>query len=592
MFKLAGPPSVFKRYVQEAAAQVCETGARILTNPVCAKMVGIFPVLRRAKMSLRTHAASLRGNKAASGVALYGYRADTVPIPIKLAKPHIRIEESGRKQREPARRRKYVATDLGPHIVGAAPTIPDIAADVNVLDAIYNRIFKRPHKSSRALLAELKAFITDVYLPEFGKAEFNWDTSFESFIKQWEQPAARKAVLTALFEEFCATYQYDPTVKAFIKFEAYPEYKHPRGIYSRSDSYKAVFGPLYSILDKFVFSHPDFIKHVPVADRAAYLDNLFGEAVGDGNLFKSDYTAYECSYVWELFDAVLLPLVDYVLSSVFGFPDLVSTIKRDIMGINRINFRGFMVYILCTLMSGEFITSALNSFCNAACIRFVAHRSGATLGPLKVEGDDSIFWVIAGKMSIKIWQGLGLTVKLEGCTSIGDAGFLSMHWVKPDEMFRDPRKTILKFGWMDARYHGMKSNLRRRFLRCKALSIACETPRAPVVWALASRFIELTKGVVIGNLLDSNAFDSYERQRLKLMLGNWRTPAPPSIETRVLCEELFGLSVNEQLDMEREIMALPDTDTPLHFRVWDPHPDNVKMYFNCICIKPTEEQTD
>jgi hypothetical protein len=296
--------------------------------------------------------------------------------------------------------------------------------------------------------------------------------------------------------------------------------------------------------------------------------------------------------VWELFDAVLVPLVDHVLSTVFGFPDLVSTIRRDIMGLNRINFRGFMVYILCTLMSGEFITSALNSFCNAACIRFVAHKSGATLGPLKVEGDDSIFWVIAGLMNIKIWQGLGLTVKLEECTCIGDAGFLSMHWALPGEMFRDPRKTILKFGWMDARYHGMKGNLRRRFLRCKALSIACETPRAPVVWALASRFIELTKGAVIGKLLESNAFDAFERQRLKFCLENWRTPSAPCTETRVKCEELFGITVAEQLEMEAEILSLPDTETPLHLRVWRPPADNVDMYFKCISIKPTDEQLD
>jgi hypothetical protein len=349
---------------------------------------------------------------------------------------------------------------------------------------------------------------------------------------------------------------------------------------------------LYSILDKFVFSHPDFIKHTPVSDRASLLADLFGQAISDGDLFKSDYTAYECSYVWELFDAVLVPLVDHVLSTVFGFPDLVSTIRRDIMGINRINFRGFMVYIMCTLMSGEFITSALNSFCNAACIRFVALKSDATLGPLKVEGDDSIFWVIAGMMNIKIWQGLGLTVKLEECTCIGDAGFLSMHWATPSEMFRDPRKTVLKFGWMDARYHGMKENLRRRFLRCKALSIACETPRAPVVWALASRFIELTKGAVIGKLLQSNAFDSFERQRLTYCLENWRTPSAPSMETRVKCEELFDITVAEQLAMEAEILSLPDTDTPLHLRVWQPHPDNVNMYFNCISIKPTDVQVD
>lgn len=521
-------------------------------------------------------------------MALFGYRAAAKNIVKCLAKPKVIVRESERKLREPRKTRRFVSTDIGPHIVGAAPTIPDIADDGNVLDAILNRIFKRANRGSRAMFKELKQFIITEYLPQFKFAEHFIDTTFETFIKNWKQPATRKAAIAELYERFLETYYYDPTVKAFIKYETYPAYKHPRGIYSRSDTYKAVFGPLYSLIDKFVFSHPDFIKHTPVADRATCLDDLFGENTLDGDLDDGDYSAYECSYVWELFDATLIPLVDHILSSVYGFAGLVDTIRSDIMGLNHINFRGFLVYILCTLMSGEFITSSLNSFCNAACIRFVAVKSKAHMGALKVEGDDSLFRILSGQFNMKVWKALGLTIKLNSHARVGDAGFLSMYWARPDEMYRDPRKILLKFGWMDARYHGMKSNLRRRFLRCKALSIACETPRGPIVWALASKFEELTRGATLGNILDSVAFDQFERARLKVAVDNWRTPSPPSLETRYHCELQFGITVEEQLMMEEEILALTADDQPLHLKVWDPPDDNVDMYFSNVYIPQTQ----
>ena len=86
----------------------------------------------------------------------------------------------------------------------------------------------------------------------------------------------------------------------------------------------------------------------------------------------------------------------------------------------------------------------------------------------------------------------------------------------------------------------------KRLLRAKALSALHETPHCPIVTPLVKRVIKLTCG--IDPIFDS---DWYTQHLLRHGLRD--SDGSIGDRTRYLVQEMYGISIDEQLRFEREI---------------------------------------
>lgn len=138
--------------------------------------------------------------------------------------------------------------------------------------------------------------------------------TFDEWLDKTDYPEWRKAELRQIKDDLGGfslhnlrsenRSKYKSTIKVncFVKDEHYPEYKHARGIYARSDSFKVIFGRYIKSMELIIYELPFFIKHVPVANRAQFiLDALSGK----NNFFGSDFSCFESHSTREMYEDVI-----------------------------------------------------------------------------------------------------------------------------------------------------------------------------------------------------------------------------------------------------------------------------------------------
>jgi hypothetical protein len=121
---------------------------------------------------------------------------------------------------------------------------------------------------------------------------------------------------------------------------------------------------------------------------------------------------------------------------------------------------------------------------------------------------------------------------------------------------KDINKTIVKFGWtLSHQMHGA-NKVRLGLLRAKALSLLHELPHCPILSQLALRYAELTVGV-------KPRFDDNWSTQLNLRHGLRMSDASVGLKTRLLVQNMFGISMHEQVVIEKAIREIKSTETPL-----------------------------
>lgn len=333
--------------------------------------------------------------------------------------------------------------------------------------------------------------------------------------------------------------------KSFMKCETYCEYKYPRGINSRSDSFKIFSGPYFKAIEKQLFSHTAFIKHVPQRQRTAYISSLLS---GCSHYFATDFTSFESSFCREVMNALEFELYDYMLQN---FPPVVTHIKRSLGGKNVCKYRGFSITTQATRMSGDMCTSLGNGFSNLMLVLFVASEKGGSVRGV-VEGDDGLFGsdVHIGSAD---FDGLGFDIKLVNIPDFMSASFCGLVVCKDGTCITDPRKILLKFGWSLSPLASCEK-WRLPLLRAKSMSLLYEYPRCPIVSAVASLGLRLTGGV------EARFEHSWRTFHLEGEVNqHWQaTCADASLgvtdEARWGMWELYGIDPQVQVDLEKAII--------------------------------------
>ena len=321
---------------------------------------------------------------------------------------------------------------MGPAPDYALPRAPH-SDDYSLFLGLTKRIGSDPGHLDMREMRNFRRFVGRFLRRHFKPLDPDTDFSFETWIKGTKYPLWRKEQLATTYSEWngilLPRHKY---CKCFIKDEPYPAFKHPRQIFSRSDTFKCLFGPIVAQVENVIFKHPSFIKKVPNPERPQHMMDTFENFPGE--FYSTDYTSYEASFRPELMRACEYQMFKYILQSCPIAKAQMKKCKRVILGMNTCTFKKWKVNIRAKRMSGEMDTSLSNGFTNLCIINYVFDRLNMNL-PCFIEGDDSIFRTTLRNPDIGIFDRLGIDVKIQREPHVSHASFCGMIF---DEDARDP----------------------------------------------------------------------------------------------------------------------------------------------------------
>jgi hypothetical protein len=378
---------------------------------------------------------------------------------------------------------------------------------------------------------------------------------FEEWLASTSYSEARKAELRSAWQGGRKpTGRQCSHVDTFVKAESYPEYKHARMINSRCDFFKAWSGPRFKAIEQVVYQVRNFIKHVPVPDRANVIRSL---KKAGRRYYSTDFTAYESHFTSEFMDACECELYRHCLANDNDSEFLCSVL----IGTNRMRTRtGNRASCDGRRMSGDMCTSLGNGFANLMLAEFIVASKHGELDGF-VEGDDGIF-ASTVELTPEDYAKCGFTIKIKEERDPCCASFCGLVFADSGEIIRDPVKFFCNFGWTTSFLHA-GDKIMLELLRAKALSAVYECPQCPIVSVLARAALTRTRGSAPRFVEDGyHVFVARDERNIP--------PFQPSLDTRLLFSDVFNIPIDMQIELER-LISLGDLDSVS--RLIRPHPD-------------------
>jgi hypothetical protein len=462
---------------------------------------------------------------------------------------------------------------LGIHQINYANPVPDTTNQENALNGVMKRIATKMPDIDSKLHDEFKTFSSLFIRTKLSCCQIQPtdDYSFEKWIENAPYTLVRKEELTLVHDGGQKLAPKDYFLKCFVKDESYTEFKYPRGIYSRADRFKTKFGPVMKLIGDKLFAMDYFIKKIPVAQRPKHIKKLYSDP--RLKIATNDFTAFEATFVVDNME-IELDFFDFCLACHPEHDDFMYDLKKIKQGMNRLQFKHFVIGLVAKRYSGEMDTSLSNSVFNLILIMFLLHKSGEDIDILipKIEGDDSII-PYYGKLDTTIVKRLGANAKFEFFSEISHASFCGLVFdVDRLDIITNIVPAILDFGWTTREYALAKPRVLLCLLRSKSLSMLHTFPGCPVLHALAcmglritnrARFNEKTaRRVLKSKLVDSHhmrkfdeflQYDTTLEGSIKLITLMRR---PIDLRTRLLVEKLYSITVEQQLSMEEYLNAI------------------------------------
>lgn len=478
---------------------------------------------------------------------------------------------------------KPIAQLLPMYYENASPPRPCPGDLASLLSGAVKRVANEPPKTTGRVLRKFKNFVK-MWLrktPDIKPLNPDEILNFEEWISDAPYSENRKNQLREVWKD-CGgkpTRKQLALIKAFTKDESYPEFKFPRGIYSRSDAAKCLFGPIVASVAKKVFSMHWFIKNIPVVDRPkAIYDKLYKP--GAKYMF-TDYTAFESHFTADIMDICENQLYDYMFSQASESQvQLIRLMCKTKMGWNNVvtSLCGFK--LKAKRMSGEMDTSLSNGFANLMLALFTAQQAGIDRTQITgfVEGDDGLFRFDHESLpTTEDFASVGFTIKIETTEHLERASFCGQVYDLEDlTVVTDIREQVCRLGLSSKKYVRAGPAVCRELLRAKGFSLAHQYAGVPVLATLGKKILELTRFNPIRQSIVDN-MDWWEKQKYVAATSEVIPDRPVGMNTRNLVEELYNVSVVEQIDIENRISAMTELG-PLPFQFLE-LPDSWKRYW-------------
>lgn len=467
-------------------------------------------------------------------------------------------------------------------MAGAANPSPDITDAENQVYAVEKRIACKPPDPDQGELEAIEIFARNWCAVHLVPLDDSTDLSFGTWLDGTNYSTSRKRHLTKINERIDVSSINDPvvnrelsSVKCFLKDETYPEFKHPRGIFSRSDAFKGLFGPLCKAIETELYKQPEFIKHVPVESRGKYIEEFLRDDSCD--YWTSDYTAYESHFVVRVMKALDRVLFEHMLSRRSDRAHYLEIFDKYINNWNTCKFKYITVFILATRMSGEMNTSMSNGFANLITTKYVLHKKGIVARTC-VEGDDGVTAVPKGTpLDKEDFRKVGFTIKLGRFENLNEASFCGLVYdPKTFDVVADPLKFLLNFFYTRTKYVGGTDMLLKRLLKSKAMSAIVQYPNAPVISSVAQYAYRMCRNVKHKVCLITGD-DRYKAMNL----ARFREIVPRvTEESRELVARLFNFPIDVQLKVEAYFDGKNDFDPWYMDEVYELCNTDSKIYFD------------
>lgn len=354
-------------------------------------------------------------------------------------------------------------------------------------------------------------------------------------------------------------------VDTFIKLEWYIKRSRPRLINPRSDAFKSILAPLIYAIDEILYAATKQwnVKKIDVRLRPEFLLNKFG----DKPLKSSDLTAFESSIKSQIMLAGEVPLLLHMVGEIADVNDL-NYIIATLVGPQLLKTQGIKFQMDAIRESGEITTSTFNYYTNLTVTLFSYYREVFPTMSMKefikrlpdlvdiaCEGDDGLHCSEFGKISGSTYSKLGFIVKMVDEEHVSTASFCGQVFEKTTKtMFSDPIKFILKFGWVNMRYHESRTSLKVRLMVAKALSYCYTYKNCPIIYPVAYEVVMAYKcRVTVEDIKIVTNLYKLDYVNLDEML---KQPDPPEIVelVRDKFKHVYKITQGDQIKIESEFI--------------------------------------
>lgn len=439
--------------------------------------------------------------------------------------------------------RKPLAVRIGAVCSSCVLPAPDPGYFRNQLIGVKERIFRAPPRISKTVKQQFIEFVSRWLDKHVGHQQVHVD--FEDWINNARYTLVRKEQLRREYERGMLPESWKK-VKSFVKREFYLSFKDPRIINSRVDNYKVFAGPWISAIEHWVCAHlPSFVKGMSPIERSSY---LVKRLEGYSHYYNSDFSRFESHMT-----PYIIRDIECQLYRRFGMPEeLLSPLwSRNECSMSCLNYS-----VNGTRMSGDMNTSLGNGFVNLMVNKFVASRTGIQIHGV-VEGDDGLFGVVGRCPTAREFEEVGFRATVSEIYSISESNFCSTSIeILSNSVWShtDPRRVLLRAGWSFVCPINANLEFRRELMAAKAMSIADANPGTPLLMAYCSKYFGKARW---------HRDSSYGCGEKYWSFSMFDKLQQPSDEIRRRFAIRYGLSIPDQLLVEKYILEHEDLDHPL-----------------------------
>jgi len=461
------------------------------------------------------------------------------------------------------------AVDLGLGLV-QAPFIPDPNDHYNMECAFRKRIAPVMPTGNRKVIRALSAYVhrwMDRHLKPLDPIEHLDRQLFVAWLEDNRSYNQRRKqelldAYNKLWEKgYPILVRKDYDCKSFLKRECYETYKYPRMINSRSDKFKARVAAYVHLIEKEVYKQPQFVKGQRIDELPTKLVRLRRYPW----ILETDYSSFESGFSPMYTRAVEEALFEHMLKyNPHVLADILSAYRymgRPVQ--QKLVGRDYTAHVTGTRMSGDMWTSLCNGFSNLMNAKFFAHRKHIKIEGF-VEGDDGIFGMEQPVFTEDDYKSLGFVIKMNYGQDLSHTCFCGNLFV-PEEMkiLIEPEQ-IMRLDWsIDAASINYSKSVRLDLLLAKAQSLYVLGKHTPIASWLAYTLILRLKGHT-PRREQSNRW--WTRLEDEIWSQTKLVPPTVSMKARLLYQQMFGIPVQVQLDLESSIRnscGLPSFIYPL-----------------------------
>lgn len=456
-----------------------------------------------------------------------------------------------------------MARSLGTHVTGLAPCYPGLHDPLSNVYGAKQRFLRKLPQVKRSAVRRVRSFtrmLLRKHLKPLASDSLTGDVLLdaEKWLETSHYPAWRKnqlleAAKSLVDEPLC---KLDLRCASFVKTESYPRYKHVRWINSRSDRFKVFCGPFFHLVEKSVFKGPlskYFVKAVPVDKRPKVIKKRLYQP--GCRYAATDFTAFEGSFGPDVVGAIEFQLYAYMAKDLPHKAALDKWLRLALTGRQTCVVHGTNIAKGFARMSGDMCTSLGNGFSNLVICMFVAGDQGWDLEKFAgiFEGDDGLLRLEGPVPPAQAFEDLGFSIKLDVHDDLGMAGFCQNYFdvedANPTNLV-DPLKYLAKVGWTTSEAKHGGPRVMRSLLRAKAYSLLFASAGSPVVDSLGAWLMRITEGAEV------RFEDGWWEREKRLGFTGKLVKRPITFRSRLLVEQKFGVSVEEQFSMERYFDSL------------------------------------